>query len=75
VAFDRTLTRIAPSDLLPVGRPLAPICESRAGYIGETALTDARGASVSRTSAADMRHRMVGHDIATEHAGAPNLRQ
>jgi hypothetical protein len=43
-----TLDHITSNRGLPVGRPLAPICESRAGYIGETALTDVRGASVSR---------------------------
>jgi hypothetical protein len=30
---------------------------------------------VQRTSAANVGGRMVGHDIATEHAGAHNLRQ
>jgi hypothetical protein len=39
------------------------------------ALTEARGASVSKTSAADTGVEMVGHKIETEHAGAPNLRQ
>jgi hypothetical protein len=30
---------------------------------------------VQRTSAADIGGRMVGHDIVTEHAVLPNLRQ